>query len=306
MPNLDRFTRNLDWNLLKYFVQIAQSGGIGAAADSLNISQPSVSVALRRLEEQLGAQLCIRTRKGIQLTGAGKLMLAHCELIVDRLSGAPGELRASTGMVGGSVLLKTISHVYAPGLDAGLVAFKANHPGVELVVESAPSQHIVESLLNGETAVAIGFDEVPRPELSHALLTRERLQLYCGPSHKLAGRRIADVTELADEPFIAFSEGEPPALLAFRARHGLGRRAGGFADNVFEASWLIGLGIGIGILPEPMAAVVAPHLSPLLPPDMVPELDIYLMWRPDLSDRAARLLVETIVEHITVEATCGK
>jgi DNA-binding transcriptional LysR family regulator len=298
LNTLDRFTRVLDWNLLKYFVQIAHSRGIGAAAESLGLSQPSVSAALRRLESQIGAQLCIRTRKGVQLTAAGEALLTECQDIVERLSGAPAVLRSIADSLAGSVLLKTISHVYSPALDAGLVAFKARYPTVELVLETAPWEHIVNSLLSGDSAVGVGFDETPQPELRHAQLTRERLQLYCGPTHPLFGRTIDDPTILADESFVGFSDGEPQALRDFRVRYGLGQRTGGIADNVYEACWLIGLGIGIGILPEPMVSKMAPDLKPLLPPHLVVELDIHLMWRPDLQDRATRLLIDTVLEHI--------
>ncbi len=298
MKTLDRFTRVLDWNLLKYFVQIAQSGGIGAAAESLSLSQPSVSAALRRLESQVGAQLCIRTRKGIQLTAAGEALLKDGQEIVQRLSGAPASLRSIADNLAGSVLLKTISHVFSPALDAGLVAFKSRYPTVELVLETAPWDHIVTSLMSGDSAVGVGFDETPHQELHHAHLARERLQLYCGPTHPLFGRTIDDPTLLADQSFVGFSDGEPQALRDFRTRYGIGQRTGGIADNVYEACWLIGLGIGVGILPEPMVSKMAPDLKPLLTADLVLELDIHLMWRPDLQDRASRLLIDTVLEHI--------
>jgi DNA-binding transcriptional LysR family regulator len=207
-------------------------------------------------------------------------------------------MRSITDNIAGSVLLKTISHVFSPALDAGLVAFKARYPAVELVLETAPWEHIVESLISGDSAVGIGFDEGRQAELRHALLTRERLQLYCGRNHPLFGRTITNPAILADEPFVGFSDGEPPTLRAFRARHGLGQRIGGIADNVHEACWLIGLGIGIGILPEPTASKLAPELAPLLPPQIAPEIDIHLMWRPESQDRAARLLIDTVLNYI--------
>jgi DNA-binding transcriptional LysR family regulator len=301
VSDLDRFTRVLDWNLLKYFVQIAQSGGIGAAADRLHLSQPSVSAALRRLEDHLGVALCVRTRKGIQLTAAGQALLKECDHIVARLAAAPAELRAIVGDVGGSVLLKTISHVLSPALDAGVVAFKSRYPHVELVLETGPCEIIVESLLSGDVAVAVGFDDALRPELRHVTLMQERQQLYCGPTHKLYGQTVTDPSTLAFEPFVAFSDGEPPALRAFRERYGLGQRLSGHADSVFEASWLISLGIGIGALPEPMAKAIAPTLSPLLPPHLAPMLDIHLMWRPDLQSRGALLLIDTVIEQLDAQ-----
>ena len=300
---LDRFTRILDWNLLKYFAQIARSGGIGAAAGTLHISQPSVSAALRKLEEQLGERLFVRTRKGVELTAAGAFLKVECEKIVGSIEAMPQTLRAITGAIAGTVLVRSISHVFSPALDAGIIAFKQRYPGVELIIETAPWEAIVGSLLSGESAVAIGFDESRRAELRHALLAREKMQIYCGPTHRLWGRQFRDPAELADEPFIAFSDGEPPAWRNFRERHRIGRNISGNADNMYEAWWLISLGLGIGMLPEPTVATMATgqQLFALAPECEMPELDIYLMWRPELQDRAARLLVETILEQIRPE-----
>lgn len=62
------FARNVDWNLFKVFHEIARRGGIGAAARALNKKQPSITAALQRLEDQVGATLCTRTPRGVELT----------------------------------------------------------------------------------------------------------------------------------------------------------------------------------------------------------------------------------------------
>jgi DNA-binding transcriptional LysR family regulator len=313
MTGLTRFTRVLDWNLLKYFIQIAERGGIGAAADSMHISQPSVSAALRRLEDQLGVQLFIRTRKGARLTDAGHALRLECETILGRLSAAPAELRAIAGDLGGSVFLKTLSCVMSPALDAAISEFKSRYPKVELILETGHADRIVESLLSGDASIAVGFDEDLCPELGHALLMKERQQLYCAPGHRLYGQTVSDFGILEAESFVALSEGEPPALRLFRKRYGVDCHISGLADTVFEAAWLISLGIGIGHLPEPVASSLQPTLAPLLPRALAPELDIYLMWRRDLQSSAALRLVKTIIEKIRisnaglsqVELDCG-
>ena len=297
MTSMDRFSRNLDWNLLKYFTQIARSEGIGAAAASLHLSQPSVSAALRKLEEHLGAQLFVRTRKGVQLTSVGMLLMQDCEQILGRIDAMPVIARELTGTVGGSVILKTISHVSSSALDAGLRSFRERHPKVDLVLETAPWEHISKALVAGELAVGVGFDDARHPALRRVPLTYEYIQLYCGKTHPLAAQKISDVAELADYPFVAFSEGEPNALRAFRERHNLGQRVVGFANTVHDASWLISLGVGIGMLPEPAADAFGHDIVPLLPRSMLPCMAIDLVWRSDLQDRASQLLVDAIVEQ---------
>src|ERR1700686_1456811 len=73
------FFRKIHWNLLKIFSQIARRGGIGAAGRALNRQQPSISAALKRLEDHGGVPLCVRTSKGITLTEFGRRLLAICE-----------------------------------------------------------------------------------------------------------------------------------------------------------------------------------------------------------------------------------
>ena len=298
VSSIDRFARNLDWNLLKYFTQIARSKGIGAAAASLHLSQPSVSAALRKLEGHLGAQLFVRTRKGVQLTAVGELLVRDCEQIVARIEAMPIMARELIGTVGGSVLLKTISHVASSALDAGLRNFRQQYPQVDLVLETAPWEHISKALISGELAIGVGFDDVQHATLRRAPLTFEYIQLYCAASHPLAKRAIEDPGELADQPFVAFSEGEPAALRSFRERHGLGQHVVGFVNTIHDASWLISLGVGIGMLPEPAAQASGHDIVPLLPRSLLPCLAIDLLWRSDLQDRAGQLLIDAIVRHI--------
>ncbi len=295
---MDRFSRNLDWNLLKYFTQIARSQGIGAAAASLHLSQPSVSASLRKLEDHLGAQLFVRTRKGVQLTSVGLLLMQDCEQILGRIDAMPVMARDQLGTVGGSVVLKTISHVSSSALDKGLRVFRERYAEVDLILETAPWEHISKALMAGELAVGVGFDDARHPALLRASLTYEYIQLYCARTHPLAERKITDLTDLADHPFVAFSEGEPDALRAFRERHNLGQRVVGFANTIHDASWLISLGVGIGMLPEPAADAFGHDIVPLLPRSLLPCMAIDLVWRSDLQDRASQLLVDSIVEQI--------
>src|SRR5262245_26420914 len=97
------FTRSIDWNLFKIFYEIATRGGVGAAARSLNKQQPSVSAALKRLESHLGAQLCIRTSRGIALTIHGHHLLAACQSMYGSVQNMPRIASAARGDIAGSV-----------------------------------------------------------------------------------------------------------------------------------------------------------------------------------------------------------
>ena len=73
------FASRVDWNLLRTFVEIVRAGGVGAAARRLNRQQPSISAALKRLEDQVGVQLLRRSPAGVQMTAAGAALMTLCE-----------------------------------------------------------------------------------------------------------------------------------------------------------------------------------------------------------------------------------
>jgi hypothetical protein len=106
---IDRdFARKLDWNLLKVFIQIVRAGGIGAAARSLNKQHPSISAALKRLEDQLGARLFERSTSGIRITQAGKALQAICEDVFDNVRMAQHQVAQASKRVSGEVHIQLL------------------------------------------------------------------------------------------------------------------------------------------------------------------------------------------------------
>jgi len=274
-----KFVRHLDWNLLKIFLEIARRGGIGAAARSLNKQQPSVSAALQRLETHLGAVLCTRTSRGIELTVHGQDVLAACEAVYGSIRDMPRAVSRSRRDTTGTVTLKAISNLYLlPQLTKIFDEFHALYPRIDIRLDVAPWRVVHESLKSGEVEIGIGFSDGFDIRLVHMLLTEQVQQIYCGPKHALFGKSPPAPASLEHEPFVVTHD-EPKAYVRFRDQHGLGRHIAGFADNMQERMWLIQLGMGIGFLPKPIvdASSFSSVLWPLLAPDDTPKAPIYLM-----------------------------
>jgi len=142
----------------------------------------------------------------------------------------------------------------------------------------APWPYVTHSVRSDEVELGIGFEAEPDPSLVYLPVADEPNQLYCGPNHPLYGRRDLAMSDLDDEPFILPLE-EPREYLGFRRKFSMGRRVGGVADTVQERMWLIKLGFGIGILPQPIvdASDVATELWPLAPPADAPVSTVYFM-----------------------------
>lgn len=307
LPRIDRdFARNLDWNLLKVFMEIVRAGGIGAAARSLNKQQPSISVALKRLEDQLGARLFERSTGGIRITQAGKALQVVCEEVFDNVRMAQHQVAQATKRVSGEVRIQLISSIICPEFDEAIASFKRRHPAIAMELRVSPWRGVLEALARGEVEVGIGYEGGAGPELIYEPMFVETQQLFCARSHPLYGRKVMRLEELAREGFVLTGADEAEPVTRLRSRHGLGQERAGQAEDVHEALRLITLGVGIGFLPVGAAAlaVEAGKLWPLLPDELQPSYDIYLISRADPSrDTATQLFLDEIRRRLRAQVS---
>lgn len=294
------FARNIDWNLFKVFYEIARRGSITSAAHALNRTQPSISAALQRLESHVGSSLCARTSKGVMLTVHGEHLLAACQGIYQAIQSTSREASVLRGDVAGVVTLRVISSLYLqPRLTEMIEEFHARYPRIEIKLDVAPWREILQSLQRAEVELAIGFDPDAGTAQTHIPLSQQPQQLYCGSAHARFGTQVASPSELKDEPFV-ITHDEPTPYVEFRERYGIGHNTGGYADGLHERMWLIQMGMGIGFLPKPIvdASPFADKLSPLLPDELAPSWNVYLMARPNAVRSApAQLLFEAAAMH---------
>jgi DNA-binding transcriptional LysR family regulator len=80
---------------IEYFVAVAEEGHVGRAASHLRIAQPAVSRQIRRLEDELGSPLFLRTSRGMKLSGAGEIFLTHARAILDGIRVARDDVRGA-------------------------------------------------------------------------------------------------------------------------------------------------------------------------------------------------------------------
>lgn len=295
---IDRdFARNVDWNLLKLFLEIARAGGIGAAARNLNKQQPGISVALKRLEDQIGAQLFERSPSGIRITPAGKALQTLCEEMFENVRMAQHQVAQATRRVSGVVRIQLVSSVVCPEFDEAIASFHRRHPAIAMELSVSPWRGVLEALGRGEVEVGIGYEGQVGAGLVYEPMFVETQQLFCARSHALYGSKVAQLQSLSREGFVLTGADEPEAVTRLRSRHGLGTERAGQAEDVHEALRLITAGVGLGFLPEAAAAVAVREgrLWPLLPPELQPSHDIFLISRASPSrDTATQLFLDEI------------
>ncbi|VWX54292.1 LysR family transcriptional regulator [Novosphingobium sp. 9U] len=296
-----KFASRVDWNLMRTFVDIVRAGGIGAAARQLNKQQPSISAALKRLEEHVGATLLHRTATGVEMTAAGKAMMALCEDMLESARLVPHQIAQATKRVEGIVRIQIVSALVSVEFDEAIASFHRRNPDIHIEIRVSPWRQVLDALERGEVEIGVGYDGDVRGSLTYEPLFCERQQLYCARSHPLFGHRVHRLNELKDEGFVLTGEDEIETITHLRRRYRLGTRVSGLAEDINEARRLIVQGVGLGFLPIPAVEddVAKGRLWPLLTSETEPTYDIYLLARAEPSrDTATQLFLDEVMRRI--------
>ncbi|PLW77508.1 LysR family transcriptional regulator [Cohaesibacter celericrescens] len=293
-----RFPWNLDWNLLRTFMVVVEQKSITKAADFLGLKQPTISSALKRLEDTTGHKLIVRKPNQFKVTRVGEILYYECSTIFGSVSQLPSLLNKGEEELRGHINIVMASHVVSPHFDAVLYKFSERHKRVTFSITIDDSMEIVSRV--GQNRASFGIcllNGAPDP-MKAKVLYREFFGLYCGPKHRLFNRDSIDITELEGEESVSFQtemEGgplEPVAHLRARVKAALGWR--GVSSNVPEIRRMIVANIGIGALPVHVADrdVKLGNLRQLPPYDDLPAVDVYLLTNPKrrLSEAEAELL----------------
>ena len=305
-PLTDRkFASRVDWNLMRTFVDIVRAGGIGAAARQLNRQQPSISAALKRLEEHVGASLLHRTATGVEMTAAGKALMALCEDMLEAARMVPHQIAQATKRVEGIVRIQIISGLVSDAFDEAIASFHRRNPAIHIEVRVSPWRQVLDALEQGEVEVGVGYDSSVRGSLMYEPLLVERQQLYCARSHPYFGYRVSRLGELRDDDFVLTGDDEIELIKHLRRRYRLGTKVSGLAEDANEARRLIVQGVGIGFLPVQVAEaeVAKGKLWPMLHADFEPFYDIFLLARSEAArDTATQLFWDEVIRRIRAQS----
>lgn len=300
-----RLVWNLDWNLLRTFLVIVEQGGITAAANALRLKQPTVSNALRRLEEHLSKRLILRGPARFEVTPAGLLLYDEAIEIFGSISRLGTLIRDMDEEVSGHVVLAMASHVISPVLDEVLSQFHQRHRMATLSIDVITSQDAIQAVRQRQASLAICLVHEKQPHLDYLRLFREYFGFYCGPRHRLFGRKGLALSDLRGETSVAFKTDRltdalrPVALV--RAQAELEERIVGSSSNLEEVRRMILAGLGIGALPLHVARkdVQAGLLWHLPPYDDPPAIDIHIVTNPrSRLNRAEKNLIAMLRETV--------
>ncbi|MGX0976896.1 DNA-binding transcriptional LysR family regulator [Roseovarius sp. MBR-51] len=301
----ERIMREMDWNLLRTFVVLAQSTSVTDAAHRLRLTQPSVSTALKRLEDRVGKRLIHRAPGHFALTEAGEVLYREALDIQGSILRLSTLMRDMTDEVTGHVRLSLASHVICPVFDQVLAEFHAENPRATLAIEVHSSAQAIETVSARSASFAICLVHQRNPKLEYMRLYREFFGLFCGPRHALFGQRDLTRADLAGRSAVSFETDrlqdalKPVTLM--RAQSELGDQIIATSSHLEEVRRMIIAGIGVGPLPLHVAARdVQDGLLWQLPPyDQTAAVDVHVVWNPRaVLNRAEQSLLDRLLAQI--------
>jgi DNA-binding transcriptional LysR family regulator len=273
----------MELRALRMFVEVVKQGGFSAAAKTLFASQPTVSKAVKLLEDEVGASLLDRPGHQIRLTAVGERVHRRAVAMLAEREHLESELAELRGLKRGRLRLG-LSRLGSSILFAGLVAeFRARYPGIDIELMEHGSLHLAQSLREGELELAMCLLPIA-DDLEWQLVHDDPLMALLPTGHPLAGRPSCTLAELAQSPFILFETGFAlnPQILAACQRQGFAPRIAAYSGQADFIQALVAAGLGVAFLPRLVAgAQVLPGVTCSLLTDPELRWRIALAWRRD-------------------------
>jgi DNA-binding transcriptional LysR family regulator len=297
---------------LRHFVTLAEAGSFRKAAERLHMTQPPLSVSIRRLEEDLGVVLFSRDVGGVRLTAAGTSVLEQARSALFYLQQIRDVARAVTGGEGGCLRVGFIGSATFALLPRMLPVYLQRFPRVRLELQESTTEEIL-ALVN-DRVLDVGLIRYPVYRASEATIEQvefDRLAVALPMSHPLCDLDPVPLGALAREPFILYSRAAVPNLHALVIE--LCQEAGYFPHVVQEAVQiqtilsLVESGLGVALVPSLAARYSSGRIAlrPLAGVLRPASTGIALAYRPDLETAIGRRFREMVKEFAAPECDTG-
>jgi DNA-binding transcriptional LysR family regulator len=270
----------MELSTLRVFMTVANERSFSRAAEKLARTQPAVSLALQRLEAELGEKLLDRSAKDVMLTDAGRTVLEYArrfQNLESELDNSIAELRdhsAGRLVIGanestGLYLLRHIEH------------YRRMYPKVKVQVRRSFSSRIPSEIVDGNLELGV-ISYQPRDErLQSRVIFTDSLAFVVSPKHRLAKRKVVPISELGDETFVAHNVLSPYRDIVLRAFQNRGVRLNMDIEmpTVEMIRWMVEENQGVAFLPRMCVEqeIAEKRLVAVRVPEVEVERKIYLV-----------------------------
>lgn len=238
---------------LRYFVAVAETGSLTVAAERrLHTSQPSLSRQIRDLEDEVGAELFIRSARGVELTAAGKAFLDHARLALTQVDAAIEAARRAARPSKQVFALGFLTGQEMTWLPRAMQVLRDELPNIDVTVSSHYSPDLADALARGKLDLAFLRAE-PGFDLDYRVVSQEKLLVLMPSDHPLTERAAIRPEDFAGETFIMASNKAKvlhEVIERYLRESGITIAAEHGVDNLAMAMSLVASTRGLALMPE--------------------------------------------------------
>jgi DNA-binding transcriptional LysR family regulator len=270
---------------LSYFLEISQAGNLTKAATRLGISQPSLTLAMQRLEHSVGTILFIRTRQGVKLTKAGERLLTETRHLMSRWEELRGQTLSTMNEVRGRFTVGCHPSVARYSLPLFLPELLKKHADLEIGLHHDLSRAITQKVLALELDLGIVVNPVSHPDLVMKSVAKDTVTLW-------QSKRLKNDDVLIGEPSLVQTQ----TIMAKIKRQGFKFKRMIESSNLEVIASMVNAGCGVGILPTRVAQAESNDLQAVKGAPSFND-EIFLIYRVENKGvRAMQALSQAIQE----------
>ena len=235
----------MEFRVLQYFLAVTREGNISAAAQSLNLSQPSLSRQLKDLEDELGARLFIRGNRRIELTEEGLILRKRAGEIMQLVELTESEISEVKNNISGTLSIGAGESLSMHRITGVFRRLKENYPDIRLNVVSGDTEDLQDRLDRGLLDFALIFTDFDRNAYHHLTLEeKEIFGVIMRRDDALAEKEYITVKDLYDKPLIVSRANGLDIFSGSQARK---LQVAATYNLLYNASLMVEDGIGVAI-----------------------------------------------------------
>ncbi len=285
---------------LHYFVILAEVKHFGEAAKRCYVSQPTLSMQIKKLEETLGVALFERTNKQVLLTDQGHALLGRAKTILTLIDEMKDLARRSVDPFSGELRLGVIPTVAPYLLPLVMPIMKQEFPNLTIWLIEGQTHHLVKQLEDGDLDAAIMAQPVDGHFVSHNLF-EEYFYFACASTHSLAGAKSISMNELANQQVLLLEEGHclRDQAMAVCQMARANEIADFTATSLETLRLMVQAGMGVTLLPALAVKTQSSDLLRCIPFDSpAPSRTVALFWRPGTPKHGCLQAIGDVVSRI--------
>ncbi|WP_406684551.1 LysR substrate-binding domain-containing protein [Seonamhaeicola sp. MEBiC1930] len=192
---------------LYYVLAVAENQNFTKAAEKCFVTQPTLSMQIQKLEDQLDVQIFDRSKKPIELTEVGKKIVTQARNIVNESYRIQDIVDQQKGFIGGEFKLGIIPTIMPTLLPMFLKTFLKNHPKVKLKIEELTTEEIISRIKDGHLDAAIAATPLENENIKERVLYYEPFVNYIPKGHRLHTNKNIDASELDINDMLLLEDG---------------------------------------------------------------------------------------------------